>query len=298
MKFVLVTGAAGYLGRYVCQELKQQGHRVRALVRDREPLWKRGETLAPAVGAKVDEIVSADLTQPQSLRGICHKVDAIISCASLSGKDPQASHEQVDYHGNRNLLIEAINAGSVDKYIFVSMLQPPQKLDLEIATAKEKFVQDLQHSVMTSYVIRPSLFYSELLPILYMAHHGRVWLPGNGKTKLNPIHGLDLARLCVKGLIAKEKEVDVGGPTTYSLREIAQLAFKVLDKPARISEAPGPLSSMVGQSLSLFGREKAQAFDFLRSDVLKMGTAPPNGKQSLEAYFQEYLKSSFFRVHK
>ncbi len=296
MKFILVAGAAGYLGRHVIAELKRKGHRVRALVRHREQLWKRGETLAPAVGAQVDEIVTADLVYPQSLRGICHQIEAVISCATLSPRETQLNHEQVDYHGNRNLLIEAINAGSVNKFVYVSIFNDPSAQNMDIVKAKAQFVQDLQNSVMTSYVIRPTLFYPEMLPLLYMAQSGRIWLPGGAKLKLNPIHGQDLAEVCVKGLVAKEKEVDVGGPQTMTLESIAQTAFKALNKPPKISAAPGPLDSVVRQSLNLFKRDQVAAYDFLRSDILRSGVAPAHGSHDLQAYFEKYIKSSFYRA--
>lgn len=296
MKFILVAGAAGYLGRHVIAELKRKGHRVRALVRQRDQLWKRGDTLAPAVGAQVDEIVTADLIYPQSLQGVCHQIEAVISCATLSPGDTQHTHEQVDYHGNRNLLIEAINAGSVSKFVYVSLFHNQAAQRMDIVKAKDQFVQDLQNSVMTSYVIRPTLFYPELLPLLYMAQSGRVWLPGGAKLKLNPIHGQDLAEVCVKGLVAKEKEIDVGGPQIMTLESIAQNAFKALNKPAKISTAPGPLDGLVRQSLSLFKRDQVAAYDFLRSDILRSGVAPTHGSHSLQPYFEQYIKSSFYRA--
>lgn len=295
MKFVLVAGAAGYLGRHVVSELKRQGHRVRALVRQRDPLWKRSEDLAPAVGAEVDEIVVGDLTQPQSLQGVCHQIQYIVSCAALSPQDRgKLTHDQVDYHGNRNLLIEAINARSVEKFIFVSKLAGGQD-DPQIA-AKEKFVKDLQESVMTSYIIRPTLAFSELLPLLYMARRGRIWLPGDSARKVNPLHGRDLAEVCLRGMIAKEKEVEVGGHEIYSLDELARLMFKVQDKSPRIVHVPGALSGLTRQLLQIFARKQVLGFDTLLSDALKTGPAPVQGHQQLEAYLKEYIQSPFYRI--
>lgn len=297
MKFVLVAGAAGYLGRHVVAELKRQGHRVRALVRQRDPLWKRSEKLAPAVGADVDEIVMADLIQPQSLQGICHQIQYIVSCAALSpGEAGKLSHEQVDYHGNRNLLIEAINARSVEKFIYVSM-HPRRGLDDDTQLkAKEKFVKDLQESVMTSYIIRPTLTYSELLPLLYMARRGRIWLPGDGGRKVNPIGGRDLAEACLKGMIAKEKEIEVGGNEIFTLDELARLMFKVQDKSPQIVHVPGALSGLTRQMLQIFARKQVTGYDFLQSDALRTGLVPGHGSQKLEDYLTDYIQSPFFRT--
>lgn len=295
MKFVLVAGASGYLGRHLVAELKRQGHRVRALVRQREPLWKRSEELAPAVGADVDEIVVADLTQPASLRGVCHGIQAIVSAAGLSSADiGRLSPDQVDYHGNRNLLIEAINAGSVDKFIYVSSL-PRNGSSLEYVVAKEKFVKDLQESVMTSYIVRPTLYYNTLLPLLYAARQGAIWLPGDGNRKVNPLHGRDLAQVCIKGLIAKEKEISVGGPEVYSLSELTQLMYRVQNKQPNLKQVPGALTGLARQSLRLMSKAQRQAYDLLESDAFDTGVAPAQGSQKLADYLKAFIESPFFR---
>lgn len=297
MKFVLVAGASGYLGRHVVAELKRQGHRVRALVRQRDPLWKRSEQLAPAVGSEVDEIVMGDLTQPQTLRGVCQGIQMIVSCAGMSQSDVgKFTPEQVDYNGNRNLLIEAINSGGVEKFIYVSMKPRKGNGFEELSAAKEKFVKDLQESVMTSYILRPTLYFCELLPLLYMAHHGRVWIPGDPERKINPIHGRDLAQALIKGMIAKEKETDIGGSETFSFEELARLMFKVLNKPAKIVHVPAAFAPVARQNLQIFAKSQLQAYDFMASGALNTGVAPAQGSQKLEAYLKSYLESPFFRA--
>ncbi len=292
MKFVLVTGASGYLGRYVIAELKKQGHRVRALARQREALWKRGETLAPAVGAQIDEIRLAELTQPRSLQGVCKDIDVIISCAGLSREEEQLNHEQVDYHGNRNLLIEAINSGDVKKYVFVSRFQEHLDKTMPLIDAKNRFMEDLQQSVMTSYTLRPNLFFPELLPFLYLAKKGRIWLPDT-EQEFNPIHGRDLAVACIKGMIAKEKERDLGGPVTHNFESVARLAFEALEMEPKIYK--GSVNNMVRSSLNLFQREQAEMYGFLRSPLFESGLAPFTGKGELLKYFKAFAKSPFFR---
>lgn len=295
MKFVLVTGASGYLGRHVIAELKQKGHRVRALVRQRDVLWKRGETLAPAVGADVDEIIMGDLARPDTLKGICRNIHMIISCAGLprvpSAGAAALTHEQLDYHGNRNLLIEAIHSG-VEKYIFVSHFQQHLDAKMPIIDAKNRFMDDLQKSVMTSYTLRPHLFYSELLPFLYLAKTGRVWLPETPRP-FNPIHGQDVAAACVKGILAKEKEHDLGGPVKHDFESITRLAFQALEMEPKIHH--GPMGNVVRGSLSLFQKQQAEIYAFLKSPLFEMGQAPPQGKRDLLRYFQAFVKSPFFR---
>ncbi len=76
MSKVLIAGATGYLGRYLVKELKKQGHWVRALARNPKKL----EDLKD----HIDEIVEAELTNPESLCGICDGIDILISSIGIT----------------------------------------------------------------------------------------------------------------------------------------------------------------------------------------------------------------------
>ena len=69
--------------------------------------------------------------------------------------------------------------------------------------------------------------------IFRMATKGKVWLIGSGRTRLNPIHGADLADVIASALGAQqpEAEVAVGGPDVLTQREIAELALPTVFWP-------------------------------------------------------------------
>lgn len=291
MKFVLVAGATGYLGKHLVHELKRQGHRVRALVRNREKLWKRGPFLEPAVGAEVDEIVVADLTRPESLYNACQQIEYIVSCVgadSTSHKD----FEAIDYQGNHNLLQIAQRTTELKKFIYISRLNPHRP---EEYAAKERFVKTLQDSPTTSCIIRPTGYFSELTTYLNMARQGKAYLPGQGNSSLNPIHGADLAQVCIKAMIAKEKEILAGGPQNFSQRQIAQLAFETLGKQARIQEIPAGLMPLLAGLTQLFSPQRAQQLRFMAETAESAKAAPTQGEHKLGDYFKEYIASPFFR---
>ncbi len=291
MKFVLVAGATGYLGKHLVHELKRQGHRVRALVRNREKLWKRGPFLEPAVGAEVDEIVVADLTRPESLYNACQQIEYIVSCVganSPTGRDYAA----IDYQGNYNLLQIAQQTTELKKFIYVSRLNPAQPQEY---TAKERFVKALQESPTTSCIIRPTGYFSDLTTYLNMARRGTTYVLGQGECSMNPIHAADLAQICIKAMIAKEKELLAGGPQNLSQRQIAQLAFETLGKKAQIQGLPAGLIPVLASLTKPFSPQRAQHLKFIADSAEKSKTAPPQGEHKLADYFKEYIASPFFR---
>jgi uncharacterized protein YbjT (DUF2867 family) len=107
-----------------------------------------------------------------------------------------------------------------------------------LVSAKADFVGALQASRVASTVIAPSGYFSDMGEFLSMARSGRVWLFGTGATRINPIHGADLAEAVADATEAGRDWLDVGGPETFTQAQIAQLTFAALDRPARITLLP------------------------------------------------------------
>lgn len=63
-----------------------------------------------------------------------------------------------------------------------------------------------------------------------MAKNGQAKRSGSGESRINPIHGKVLAEVWVDTLLSAEHEIEVGGPQTFTRRQIAELAFDVLHK--------------------------------------------------------------------
>ena len=130
MKRVLVAGATGYLGRYVVNEFKKQGFWVRALARNATKLEKLNEY--------IDEKFTGEITDPNSLSGICKEIDIVFSSVGITKQKDGLTYMDVDYHGNVNLLEEAKKEG-VKKFIFVSVFNAENMKNLKGIQAKVRF---------------------------------------------------------------------------------------------------------------------------------------------------------------
>src|SRR5438445_303724 len=80
---VVVTGAGGFIGSHLCQELVSRGDRVRALVRYNG----RGDSgrleSVPAETREEIEIVLGDITDPYSVRGVLRGAETVFHLAAL-----------------------------------------------------------------------------------------------------------------------------------------------------------------------------------------------------------------------
>ena len=122
---------------------------------------------------------------------------------------------------------------------------------------------------------------------LQMAKKGRVYLIGSGHCQVNPIHGADLAVRCADMIDEDRQELEVGGPQTLTWREIAGLALRALDRPARITSLPRWVVSAATLVTSLFDRHQAGLMALFTTMATRDMVAEPTGSHTLEAHYRE-----------
>ncbi len=296
MKKVLVAGATGYLGRFVVQEFKRQGYWIRALARNPKKLEETGPFLAPAVKDQIDDVFVGEVTQPETLEGLCEDIQIIFSSVGLTRQKDNLTFQDVDYQGNKNIL-ERVLQTSVERFIYVSVYNAQLMEHLAIIKAHEDFVRELQASDLQYSVIRPTGYFSDLGEFFQMAKSGRAYLIGNGEQRLNPIHGADLAKVCVDAVARNDTEIAAGGPIIYSQREIAELAFSILGKSPKITRIPIGLAKGGIGLMRLFDKHTADLFDFFVTAGQYENVAPQFGIYALKDYYQE-LSSSILALDK
>jgi uncharacterized protein YbjT (DUF2867 family) len=278
MKRVLVAGATGYLGGFVAKELKSRGHFVRALARSPGKL--------DPLRLSLDEVVRAEVTRPETLGQVCEGIEVVFSSIGITKQRDGLTFHDVDFQGNKYLLEVAQRAG-VEKFVYVSVFRGPHLLHLDIVKAHEDFVDVLKVSGMNYAVLRPTGYFSDMGEFLEMARKGRVYLIGPGSSRVDPIHGADLAEVCVDAMDGERQEIDVGGPQTFTYREIAELAFRSLDRPARITAVPVWLMRPVVVLTKVFSRHQGELLAFFTTAMTSDAVAPPTGSRTLEAHFRE-----------
>jgi len=290
---ILLAGATGYLGQYILAVLLREEYPTRIVVRNKSKI-------SPALLTHpLLEVVEAEVTQPDTLQGICKGVHKVISTIGITRQKDGLTYEQVDFQANKNLLDEALREG-VRKFIYVSVFKGEAMRHIAIGAAKERFVDALKASGLDYCIIRPSSFYSYMTLFfkMAMAKKDEIFLFGKGQYAMNPIHGEDLAEVCVAQLERYEREVNVGGAEIFTQTEIACLAFEVLHKPANISYLPDWVRRLIlkmGKYLlpkSIYG-----AIEFFLTTMAMDVVAPMQvGKHRLKAFF-ESLNSSAERKY-
>lgn len=119
---IAVTGATGFLGRYIVQRLAASGHALRC--------WRRAESNAVGFGGAPGAIewVNGGLGEPDGFTDYCRGVDAVVhgALARAAGTGFRAAADagfeefiSLNLHGSL-MLMRAARAAGVSRFIFIS----------------------------------------------------------------------------------------------------------------------------------------------------------------------------------
>jgi len=278
MNKILLAGSTGYLGIYIAKELQKRSFFFKVIARNSEKL-KQNDIQA-------NEVHMAELTQLDATSGCCKDIDVVISTVGITRQKDGLTYMDVDYQANMNLLNEAKKSG-VKKFIYVSVLNGEKLKHLQICDAKELFVAQLKASGLDYCIVRPNGFFSDMSEFFNMAKSGRVYLFGNGELKSNPIHGEDLATVCVEAIDKPEQEIEIGGPETLTQNEIALAAFDILGTKPRITHIPDWVRVTILKLVKLFTSSKVYGpVEFFMTVMSMNMLAPEFGRHRIKEYFR------------
>ena len=108
--FALVTGAGGFLGQYIVEQLLARGDRVRALARGQYPELERLSV----------QLVRADLRDARAASSACEGVDVVFHAAGVAGIwGPWDHYYGINYLGTENI-IAGCQTHNVSRLVYTS----------------------------------------------------------------------------------------------------------------------------------------------------------------------------------
>ena len=194
---VLVTGATGFIGRNIVEDLLKQGHEVHGLV--------RRSSQSAFLKDKGVQLVYGDIIDRKSLDAVSGKFEAVFHCAALVENKNWENLRLVNVSGTENVCELCLRL-EVRKLVYLSSvavvsghLQVPLVEDLPYSSINlygrskieaEKIVWDYRKKGLPSVILRPPMVYGESEPhllklILFLVKHRLFPVIDAGRTKLH-----------------------------------------------------------------------------------------------------------------
>lgn len=115
-----------------------------------------------------------------------------------------------------------------------------------------------------------------------------MFLFGDGKLKLNPIHGQDLAEAIINAMNSDTKEMNIGGPDLLSQNEIAELALKAYSKPIKVTHIPDVVRKLLLWFIRSFTNSRIYGpIEFFMTTMVMDMRSPQYGTHHLEDFFNQ-----------
>jgi len=215
---VLLTGAAGFIGRDLVAYLLERGHRVTAFVRP-----ARARDL-PTSDRLV--IATGDLRDRDALALALAGVRAVAHLAARKSDEPDSVEVNV---GGAEALVEACRAHGIRRLVNVSTQSV--KLPRRGAYGETKLEAErvLHRSGLDVTTLRPSVVYGpDVAGVFARMRHFMTRLPvvpviGDGQWRSRPIHVRDVSRAvvaCLENDATIGEIYDLGGPDEVSMDEL------------------------------------------------------------------------------
>ena len=224
---VFVTGATGYVGRFLVRRLVEASLRVRCLALPED-------TVEPLATLGV-ELVRGDVTRLDTLLAHGNGVGSIVHAAGAMLPNPPALVERVNVEGTRNVLAFAKRSG-VTRFVYLSAVSAVYARKNSYGRSKAEAERLVRESGLRYTILRPTMVYGpggglHFETLVALGRKIPLIFPvlGPGTARLQPIWIDDLIDAIVGVLDAPrayERTYDVSGATALAFRELVDAILR------------------------------------------------------------------------
>jgi nucleoside-diphosphate-sugar epimerase len=226
---VLVTGATGFIGHNIVNDLLKRGEQVKAFVHTPTKIKERLGNPRPMLDIVIGDIINTD-----TVNNLVKDVDAIIHLAAVPLEKGKQTYEQVNLQGTVNLVNAAVKAG-VKRFIHCSQNSANPQSFSPFVRSKGKSNVVVETAPLDWTMLHPSLVFGpydtvfstlarmiRLMPLVFP-------LPNGGKAEYQPTSVYDLVDAtiaCLYDDTTIQQHYNFGGLEVLTFKTMVQ---RVLD---------------------------------------------------------------------
>jgi NADH dehydrogenase len=245
---IFVTGATGFVGSAVVEELTIRGFAVNALAR-------RGTITAPTGDVRT---ITGDLFDDKALDQGLGDAAGVIHLVGIIAQDPSKgiTFERIHHRGTQSI-VDAAKRNGLRRYVHMSALGTRPDALSDYHKTKYEAEQYVRGSGLDWTIIRPSMIHGpggafmkmeagwarrHSPPFLFMPYFGAGPLGLGGAGLLQPVYVRDVARAFVDALEKPQtigRAYDLGGPEAMTWPQMHRaVASALVGKPRPVVALP------------------------------------------------------------
>lgn len=238
---IVVTGGAGFLGRRVVAALRARDQQVRVLI--------RRPAQAEVVKPYGTEVAYGDTGDADSLNRAFEGATGLVHLVAVIRKRRGATFRSVNIEGARNVY-SAASVSGIRRSVFVSAIGAAPRSPEPYFASRWAGEEEARASGIPTTVVRFSSLFGEgdeffnvLGALVKVAPV--VPIPGRGRTRFQPVHVEDAARVCVNAFLDDSKigrTFELGGPDVLTYRQMVSTVARAMGK--RRLQVPVPPAVM------------------------------------------------------
>lgn len=239
-RIVTVFGGSGFIGRHVVRALCRQGWRVR--VACRRPHLAGDVKLAGDVGQV--QLVQANVRNRPSIKRALENAEAVVNLVGILTERGSQSFQGTQALGASNIASAAAEAG-ITKFVQLSAIGASKTSRARYAQTKAEAEEAVRAAIPTATILRPSIVFGPedgfFTRFAEMARLSPVLPCIGGSTKFQPVYVGDVAQAVAAALAKPEaagKTYELGGPRTYTMKELLQFITREIDRPRALLPVP------------------------------------------------------------
>ena len=254
-KLAVVFGGSGFIGKHVVRALVHRGWRVRV------PMRRPHVGLDLKVMGNVGQVqlMQANVRYPASVARAVEGADAVVNLVAVLAESGNQTFDALHIDGARTIA-QACAAQGIDDLVHISAIGADVDAEAEYSISKGHGEQAVRESVPTADLLRPSIvfgpedeFFNRFASMATMAP--ALPLIG-GDTQFQPVYAGDVgeavATLLGRGTTGETYEL--GGPRTYTFRELMEFMLAIIDRKRLLVPLPFSVASLMGKILGGLGK--------------------------------------------